>query len=81
MSVGDSVVLECYTSGAPKPFIAWFKDNTRVKGDSHVVLTESGQLLVIAQVEEEDAGNYACEATNSQGSKRRTVQVTIQTGK
>lgn len=81
VSVGDSVVLECYTSGAPKPFIAWFKDNTRVKGGSHVVLTESGQLLVIAQVEEEDAGNYACEATNSQGSKRRTVQVTIQTEK
>ena len=79
-STGDSLVLECYASGAPKPFMTWSKDGTLVRSDRHVVLAESGQLLVIAQVEEEDGGSYACQATNSQGKVKHTVEVLIETG-
>ena len=80
VSVGDSLVLECYASGAPRPFITWLKDSTRIRSDRHVVLAESGQLLVIAQVEEEDGGSYSCQATNSQGNVKQTATVKIETG-
>ena len=81
VSVGDSLVLECYASGAPRPIITWLKDQkTRIRSDRHVVLAESGQLLVIAQVEEEDGGSYSCQATNSQGNVKQTANVLIETG-
>lgn len=78
--MGDSAVFECYASGAPKPVISWFKDDTRLMTGSNIISAESGQLLVIRQSTENDEGSYTCVATNSQGSDRHTVQLTIVTG-
>ena len=80
VGVGDSAVLECYASGAPKPVISWFKDDTKLQRSSDVVYAESGQLLVIPQVKDEDSGSYACEATNSQGTVSHRVELIIETG-
>ena len=74
------MVLECFVRGAPKPSVAWFKDGNEVKSSEHVVIAEAGQLLAIAQVKDEDEGSYACEASNSQGNVKRTMEVTIETG-
>lgn len=81
VSIGDSMVLECFVRGAPKPSVAWFKDGNEVKSSEHVVIAEAGQLLAIAQVKDEDEGSYACEASNSQGNVKRTMEVTIETEK
>ena len=81
VEVGDSSVLECFASGAPKPVISWYKDNTRVQSSDHVVFAESGQMLVIPQSDEEDAGSYACEATNSQGTVTHRVKLSVETGR
>jgi len=81
VEVGDSSVLECFASGAPKPVISWYKDNTRVQSSDHVVFAESGQMLVIPQSDEEDAGSYACEATNSQGTVTHRVKLSVETEK
>ena len=78
--VGGSVVLECFAGGAPQPYIAWFKGTARVRSDSHVVFAESGQMLVIAEADEDDGGSYTCEATNSQGTVSHGVELIIETG-
>lgn len=80
MSIGDSVVLHCVASGAPMPSILWIKDGNIVVKSSHVVFAEAGQFLVIAEAKEEDSGNYACEATNSQGTVRQRTQLFVETG-
>ena len=80
MSIGDSVVLQCVASGAPAPSILWFKDDDVVVKSSHIVFAEAGQFLVIAEAKEEDSGNYACEATNSQGTVRQRTQLFVETG-
>lgn len=79
--MGDSAVFECYASGAPKPVISWFKDDTRLLSGGNIISAESGQLLVIRQTTENDEGSYTCVATNSQGRDRHTVELTIKTGK
>lgn len=78
--MGDSAVFECYASGAPKPVISWFKDDTRLMTGGNIISAESGQLLVIRQTTENDEGSYTCVATNSQGTDSHTVQLTIITG-
>ena len=80
VSIGDSVVLQCVVSGAPMPSILWIKDGNIVVKSSHVVFAEAGQFLVIAEAKEEDSGNYACEATNSQGTVRQRTQLFVETG-
>lgn len=80
VSIGDSVVLQCLSSGAPMPFITWFKDGNIVVSSGHVVFAMSGQYLVIAEAEEEDSGSYACQATNSEGTVRQGTQLFVETG-
>ena len=80
VSVGDSLVLECYVRGAPQPVVIWFKDGIKIHMNDRVVLTESRQLLVITEVTDDDGGRYDCEVANSQGNDTRTMMVTIETG-
>lgn len=80
VSIGDSVVLQCLSSGAPMPSITWFKDGSIVVHSGHVVFAMSGQYLVIPEAEEEDSGSYACEATNSQGTVRQRTKLSVETG-
>lgn len=78
--MGNSAVFECYASGAPKPVISWFKDDTRLLTGGNIISAESGQLLVIRKTTENDEGSYTCVATNSQGMDNHTVELTIITG-
>ena len=80
VAIGDSVVLQCVASGAPVPSILWIKDGNVVVKSSHVVFAEAGQFLVIAKAKEEDSGNYACEAANSQGAVSQRTQLSVEKG-
>ena len=80
MSIGDSVVLQCLSTGAPRPSITWFKDSDIVVKSGHVVFAESGQFLVIAEAEFQDSGSYACEATNSQGTVQQRTELSVDIG-
>ena len=81
VAIGDSVVLQCLSGGAPMPSITWFKDGSIITNSGHVVFAMAGQYLVIAESEEEDCGIYACEAANSQGTVRQRTELSVETGK
>lgn len=61
----------CKAEGNPKPLVAWRKSGGVLQ--SSISRTE----LIIQNVSENDAGTYECEVSNSVGTIRHTVEVTI----
>ncbi|XP_074017166.1 hemicentin-2 [Numenius arquata] len=62
--VGEDVTLECWVSGMPPPHIAWYK------GEQVVAAFPPGTqraILRLQAVQEEDAGQYICEALGEAG--------------
>ncbi|XP_074872337.1 neural cell adhesion molecule L1 isoform X2 [Carettochelys insculpta] len=74
---GASLVLECIPEGLPTPAVEWRRLNGRLPAE-RLSLENSRKTLRIREVQEEDDGEYQCEATNSQGSVRHTYTVTVQ---
>ncbi|XP_063127931.1 protein sidekick-1 isoform X2 [Rattus norvegicus] len=77
---GMTAVLRCEVSGAPKPAITWKKGNHILASGSvripRFMLLESGGLR-IAPVFIQDAGNYACYATNTEASVNASAMLTV----
>ncbi|XP_010209386.1 PREDICTED: LOW QUALITY PROTEIN: protein sidekick-2, partial [Tinamus guttatus] len=77
---GMSVVLNCETSGAPRPAIAWQKGERILASGSvqlpRFTLLESGSLLV-SPAHLDDAGTYSCLATNSRGVDEASADLVV----
>ncbi|XP_061867610.1 hemicentin-2 [Colius striatus] len=62
--VGEDVILECWVSGMPPPHITWYK------GEQAVATFPAGTqraMLRLQAVQEEDAGQYSCQALGEAG--------------
>ncbi|MGH0129283.1 UNVERIFIED_CONTAM: hypothetical protein FKN15_038666 [Acipenser sinensis] len=77
---GTVAVFTCEVSGAPKSAIAWKKSNQILASGSvqipRFTLLETGGLQV-RPVYLQDAGNYTCYASNSEGAVNATVSLTV----
>ncbi|NXA48598.1 SDK2 protein, partial [Nothocercus julius] len=77
---GMSVVLNCETSGAPRPAIAWQKGERILASGSvqlpRFTLLESGSLLV-SPAHLADAGTYSCLASNSRGVDEASADLVV----
>ena len=80
VKVGDTAVLECQSSGSPRPQLAWRKDSGPLLPTERHFFTADNQLLIIVKVETGDAGQYECEMTNQLGSSLQTSVLTVQGG-
>ncbi|XP_053706380.1 protein turtle homolog A isoform X2 [Synchiropus splendidus] len=69
--VGSDLSLECEATGNPPPTISWSKDGSII--DSR---PENGVLLLKA-VNMQSAGQYSCQASNSEGSTTAVTKVKI----
>uniref|UniRef100_A0A6Q2Y4X3 DS cell adhesion molecule like 1 n=1 Tax=Esox lucius TaxID=8010 RepID=A0A6Q2Y4X3_ESOLU len=65
--VGQSVELPCMAAGYPSPTVRWLKDGRPLPSDARWTRRLTG--LTISDLRLEDSGSYACEVTNSFGSK------------
>ncbi|XP_039768050.1 basement membrane-specific heparan sulfate proteoglycan core protein isoform X3 [Ornithorhynchus anatinus] len=72
--VGHSLELECLARGDPKPQVSWSK----VRGQLRAGVVQSGNTIKIARVEQADAGEYRCTATNSAGTTQSHVLLLVQ---
>ncbi|NXW34850.1 SDK2 protein, partial [Phaetusa simplex] len=77
---GMSVILNCETSGAPRPAITWQKGERILASGSvqlpRFTLLESGSLLV-SPAHLADAGTYTCLATNSRGMDEASADLVV----
>ncbi|XP_075407474.1 leucine-rich repeats and immunoglobulin-like domains protein 3 [Tenrec ecaudatus] len=74
---GETAVLQCIAGGSPPPRLNWTKD------DSPLVLTDrhffaaGNQLLIIVDSDVGDAGKYTCEMSNTLGTERGNVRLSV----
>ncbi|KAM9371192.1 protein sidekick-2 [Phaethornis superciliosus] len=77
---GMSVILNCETSGAPRPAITWQKGERVLASGSvqlpRFTLLESGSLL-LSPAHLDDAGTYTCLATNSRGVDEAAADLVV----
>ncbi|OCT60398.1 hypothetical protein XELAEV_18046417mg [Xenopus laevis] len=77
---GTAVVLQCETSGAPRPAITWQKGDRILASGSiqlpRFTLLESGSLL-INPAHISDSGTYTCTATNSRGADDASADIIV----
>lgn len=68
--MGSSTVLECKVIGSPPISVSWFHDGQAItSGEKYqATLTDNTCSLRVNAVQESDAGNYSCTATNVAGS-------------
>ncbi|XP_077167850.1 basement membrane-specific heparan sulfate proteoglycan core protein isoform X5 [Paroedura picta] len=71
---GSAVEFECLAFGDPKPHVTWSKAGGRMRPE--VLVT--GGVVKIDRVEQADAGQYRCTATNSVGEVQSHVILHVQ---
>lgn len=85
----ERLVLSCAPEGMPTPQVQWMKDDILVMDDDEHVLLGSAPLdaehllfnhtLLVERMEDTDAGEYRCVATNANGEANYRVSVVVQT--
>ncbi|GFS46965.1 hemicentin-1 [Trichonephila inaurata madagascariensis] len=75
----DTMQIECYVDGNPKPIILWIKDGhlLNVSNDSHYEIFHNGQVLQISDVKSSDAGHYTCVASNVAGTREKSFSLDV----
>lgn len=70
--VGNDLTLECEATGNPPPAVSWSKDGTFLKSPQ-----QDGNVLLLKAVNMQSAGQYSCQASNSEGSTAIVTKVKI----
>ena len=75
---GESVVLDCISSGTPQPLVTWFHDSVPLPNpDLPHIQQASNDSLVISAVVRGDEGVYICRASNQAGTESGTVALRV----
>ncbi|XP_054910742.1 neuronal cell adhesion molecule a isoform X6 [Poeciliopsis prolifica] len=73
---GETLELECIAEGLPTPDISWQKDARKLPS-GRAFFSNFNKTLKISDVNEDDAGEYRCTATNKLGSAHHLIKVTV----
>ncbi|XP_076832881.1 limbic system-associated membrane protein isoform X2 [Brachyhypopomus gauderio] len=73
--VGRQGILQCDATAVPKPEFEWYRDDKRLSNMQGITIqiTGSRTMLLVANVTEDDYGNYTCVATNRLGIHNASV--------
>ncbi|XP_065086448.1 neogenin isoform X1 [Ochlerotatus camptorhynchus] len=77
---GDTVILDCVANGNPKPTIKWLRNGEEIDMndlDSRFRIIGTGSLQ-ISSIQDVDAGDYQCRASNSEDSLDASATVQVQ---
>lgn len=78
--IGSNVTIECIAEGYPIPSYRWFRivDEQRMAVPSKAILINFNRVLLIPNVQREDAGLYQCYVENYRNSHQRTVYLQLE---
>lgn len=78
-AVGADGKLAARVSGVPQPLVAWYKDGQPVQESLkyHVKRDGESHCLYVRELNEEDAGEYTCHASNKEGSAECNARLTV----
>ncbi|XP_008289194.1 neural cell adhesion molecule L1-like protein isoform X1 [Stegastes partitus] len=74
--LGVDIIMNCSVFSSPPSNITWSRDGKTVEGERFVAL-ENGQSLKIISTEKGDAGNYVCDASNTEGTSTVTAVLEV----
>ncbi|KAH7978742.1 hypothetical protein HPB49_006574 [Dermacentor silvarum] len=79
---GDTVRLRCAVSGQPRPYLAWYHEESELTTAPRENIRVSRHTLTIQNAQPRDAGRYFCKANNGLGEawKNFTVRVEVLSG-
>ncbi|XP_028269954.1 hemicentin-1 isoform X2 [Parambassis ranga] len=80
VSVGGDATLKCQAAGVPSPLVHWFKGEFEVGSAPFVEHDVRHGTLHIRGVQEVDAGQYSCVASNAAGTSAGTVNLEVGVG-
>ena len=75
---GYRVALTCSVLSVPKPDVQWFFNRRQLKMDAKHTMEERGDnyTLTVADVRQQDLGEYTCSAVNKIGEAQASVLLT-----
>ncbi|XP_028426200.1 neuronal cell adhesion molecule a isoform X4 [Perca flavescens] len=74
---GETLELECIADGLPTPEISWQKDGGGELQSSRMSFYNFKKTLKVSDVNEADAGDYRCTATNKLGTAQHIIKVAV----
>ncbi|XP_067448984.1 neurofascin isoform X2 [Thunnus thynnus] len=74
---GEELLLECIAAGVPTPRITWTKDGENLVATSRMKVKNFNKMIQIPKASFEDAGEYACTATNKINYIEHTITVRV----
>nr|XP_002739916.1 PREDICTED: myosin light chain kinase, smooth muscle-like [Saccoglossus kowalevskii] len=78
---GSAARLDCVVVGEPEPDIRWLKEGKEIKESKHHSMDfgdDDSVSLIIAEVNEDDDGEYMCEATNIAGKATSAAEIIVE---
>ncbi|XP_032502743.1 leucine-rich repeats and immunoglobulin-like domains protein 3 isoform X2 [Phocoena sinus] len=74
---GETAVLQCIAGGSPPPRLNWTKDDGPLVVTERHFFAAGKQLLIIVDSDVRDAGKYTCEMSNTLGTERGHVRLSV----
>ncbi|XP_028647176.1 leucine-rich repeats and immunoglobulin-like domains protein 3 [Erpetoichthys calabaricus] len=74
---GETAVLQCIAGGSPPPKLNWTKDDNPLFVTERHFFAAGNQLLIIVDTDVEDAGKYTCEMSNTLGTERGNIRLSV----
>ena len=80
---GQSVTLECKSTGYPEPKAVWLKNDAEVELSDVVKATSKNNVhsLIIKSITVDDDAEYICQVSNSEGSTEAIFSIIVEDAK
>lgn len=73
---GDRIELRCFASANPSPKITWSRNGIPISNETARMYVND-DILIIDNVENDDAGHYICKASNAAGDAEKAIRLTV----
>jgi len=84
VDVGQTAEFRCYATGVPDVRYKWYRNATALNSSmlapadrDRYTFAGDGNILIIANVHQPDAGMYQCEASNTHGTKLCSAELRV----